>query len=406
VQHNGPSILITYPFPIGQKDAGGSRTIGEIAHHLTLGGAKVTIMPVSTNAHSRSFPRAAVSEKVLGLERDDALARQSIDIVRVPQNPWLFQLDGLSVKKAVRRLLRERSFDLVLGHYNEAGFLPALCRQHGIEFGYLATWQTYAYLGRPAARVAGRLQKWLDYHTVIKPHRAADVQFAISDFTRRELIQIVGVDDARIVICPLGVEPTFLDIPRAKPETITRLVYFGRITPSKGFVDAIEALGKVAARGNRDWTYRMIGAGRVDWATEAAAKNGITDLVEIREPVDTAGLRRELERAHLAVLPSHIESFGHSIVEAQAAGIPVVAYAAGSVPEVLEDGVTGWLAPFRDTDRLSELIERAILDPELTYETGLRGRERVRKSYDWSLTAGIILDWLETRRSTTGATAG
>ena len=71
------------------------------------------------------------------------------------------------------------------------------------------------------------------------------------------------------------------------------------------------------------------------------------------DAVGDEGLRRELKDAHLAIMPSHAEAFGLSIAEVQAAGIPIVAYEAGSVSEVVENGVTGWLAPFRQVDRLA-----------------------------------------------------
>ncbi len=391
----GPSIVITYPYPIGQRAAGGSRTIREVARHLTLAGARVMIMPVSTHALSRKFPRAKLDEKYLGIEYDDELARDSIDVVRPPQNPFAYQLDCLSVRKALKRVMRERPVDIVLAHYHEAGFLPAMLKRRNVKFGFLATWQTYKDLEWRPSRLIGWGRKWLDYLTVYKPHREADVQLAISEFTRGELIDIVGVAPERIVVCPLGVEPTFLEIPRRKPEAITNLLFFGRITPSKGFFEALEALGRLRAQGIDGWNFRMVGEGREEWAREAAEKHGIADAVTIQPPLETPALAKELEQAHLAILPSHAESFGHAIVEAQASGIPVVSFATGSVPEVLEDGVTGWLAPLKDVERLTELIAGAVRDPEGTYAAGLRARERVQSKYTWTHTAATILEAFE-----------
>jgi glycosyltransferase involved in cell wall biosynthesis len=393
-----PSIVITYPYPIGQKAAGGSRTTREVARHLAMQGADVLIMPVSTNPLSRRFPRRPPDERELAHDLDAELARESVRIVRPPQNPLLYQLDGWSVRGALRRVLREQRVDAVLGHYHEAAFLPRLLQRRGVTFGFLATWQTYSGLHWQPQRFAGRLRKWFERKTVVEPHRRADVLFAISEFTRRELIELLQCDPARIVVCPLGVEPSFLEIPRAAPTAITRFLFFGRFTPSKGFTDAIEALAMLKRRGITNWTYRMFGAGRPEWAREAAAKHGIADRVQVCDPVDTATLGRELATSHLAILPSHVESFGHSMVEAQAAGIPVVAYATGSVPEVVQDGVTGWLAPFRQVDALAALIERAVKNPASTYTAGVAARERVRAKYSWANTASIILDGIRRRR--------
>jgi glycosyltransferase involved in cell wall biosynthesis len=389
-----PSILITYPFPLGTKAAGGSRTTPEVARHLGKLGADVTILAVSTNALDRRFPREPPPDDELGHHLDEPLAADSVRIVRVPQHPLHFQFDPHQVKGAVRRILRERRVDLVLAHYNEAGCLGPLLRRHGIPFGFLATWQTYAYLARSYAGWWGRLKRWAEVKYTIRPHQEADILFAISEFTRGELIDILGVRPERIVVAPLGVQPTFTEIPRAKPEAITRFLFFGRLVPEKGIFDALEALGKLAARGQTDWTYRMVGQGRHDLVRETAERLGIADRISLAGPTDDRGLQRELQEAHLAIMPSHAESFGLSIAEAQGAGIPVVAYAAGSVPEVVADGETGWLAPLHDSDRLSQLIESAIADPERTYATGLAARARVERRFNWTNTARIILEGL------------
>jgi glycosyltransferase involved in cell wall biosynthesis len=74
--------------------------------------------------------------------------------------------------------------------------------------------------------------------------------------------------------------------------------------------------------------------------------------------------------------------------------MPVVAYACGSVPEIVEDGVSGWLAPFPDVAALRRRIEAAMADPEATFAAGLAGRERVARTFTWAATAGRILGGL------------
>jgi glycosyltransferase involved in cell wall biosynthesis len=397
-QEKRPSIVITYPFPLGTKAAGGSRTTPEVARHLAKLGADVVIMAVSTNALDRRFPRSGPPADELGFELDPVLAEDGARIVRVPQHPVHFQFDPYQVERAMRQILRKQRVDLVLAHYNEAGSLGPLLRRHGVKLGFLATWQTYSYLAHEHAGWWGRIKKWGEEKYTIRPHREADVLFAISEFTRGELIEILGVRPERIVVAPLGVQPTFTTIERAEedPAGITRFLFFGRIVPSKGFRDALEALAKLAQRGHTNWTYRMIGQGRHDLARSLAEELGIADKVTLSGPTDDEGLRRELGAADLAIMPSHAESFGLAIAEAQGAGIPVVAYAAGSVPEVVADGETGWLAPLHDVDALSLRIEEAVVDPGRTRAMGRAARERVERLFNWTGTARIILDKLST----------
>ena len=54
--------------------------------------------------------------------------------------------------------------------------------------------------------------------------------FAISRFTRDELVDTVGLDSGRIFLCPLGVDPRFTEIPRRPPGDVSRLIFFGRLT--------------------------------------------------------------------------------------------------------------------------------------------------------------------------------
>ena len=230
---------------------------------------------------------------------------------------------------------------------------------------------------------------------IVKAYNQAVVLFANSRFTRSELIDIMGVDEERIVVCPLGVEPSFAEIPRLEPTEITRFIFFGRMCTLKGIQDALEALGQLSAVGVKNWTYRVFGQGQQEWTLKLAQEYGISDRVFVNGPIGHEKLRRELKQAHLAIMPSHAESFGLSIAEAQAAGIPVIAYESGSVPEVVEDGVTAWLAPFRQVDRLAQCIETAVRNPKKTYQAGLAGRERVNQMFTWEKTAEMMFETIQ-----------
>lgn len=390
-----PCIAITYPFPLGRA-TGGARLTREIARHLGKAGAEVIILPVSASPLSR-YPRPKVADKFLGFEFDEDLSQDSVDVVRVPQHPLHWRFDSLAVKKALRRILKERRVKIVLSFYNEAP-PPAFLRSREVKFGYIAIWQSYALVLtelKSRTRVREFVRKWANDRYVIRPHKQADILFACSHFTRQELIDVVGVDGARIKVCHMGVDPSFTEISRSRPEQITQFIYFTRIVPLKGILDAIEALGMLAAKGLKNWNFRVVGLGDHELVRNAAREHGIGDKVVVHDPVDDEGIRRELKQAHLAILPSHAESFGLALAESQAAGIPVISYDVGSVPELVENDVTGWLAPLRQVDMLAQCIEEAIRQPEMTYRAGLAGRERVKKMFTWEKTAATILEGIE-----------
>ena len=81
---------------------------------------------------------------------------------------------------------------------------------------------------------------------------------------------------------------------------------------------------------------------------------------------------------------SNYESFGVAVIEAQSCGKPVVVSDAGGLPEVVEDGVTGFVVERKNAAAAAEKLEKLVLDSELRKSIGNAGRERVLKLYDWN----------------------
>jgi len=392
----GLSIAITFPYSLGSRN-GGSTSLFQTAMELSRLGAKVALLPVSSDKWT-SFPRRPVAGELLGKDRQALLEAQGVEVVRVAPHRLSQWMDGRSVALALRRLAQRRRIDVVLGTHHEASKLAQTARALGLRFGMIALWQSYELaLGlRPKRRgLRARVIRRLGWRVVAVPLRSAEIVFATSEFTRGELLDFVGVDPGRVRICRQGIDPVFDSVPRRHPRAVERLLFFGRLVKAKGIGDAIEALGLVAAGGNRDWRFRVMGEGDAAAVRRLARRHGIEDRVEVLPFQGTEALLRELEEADLALMPSHSESFGLSIGEAQAAGVPVVAYHCGSVPEIVQDGISGWLAPFGDTEELSRHIANATSDPEGTFRAGLLGREHLRGRFTWEKTARRIVRGLE-----------
>jgi glycosyltransferase involved in cell wall biosynthesis len=84
------------------------------------------------------------------------------------------------------------------------------------------------------------------------------------------------------------------------------------------------------------------------------------------------------------------ETFGVAVLEASACEKPVVVSNVGGLPEVVQDGVTGFLAPPRDVNALAEKLKILIKDAKLRQRMGKAGREFVRKNCDWNNNAKIM----------------
>ena len=396
---HSPCIVLTYGW--GLNTPGGvARHIQELARALGDAGARVICCCISAADYS-GFPRPRMNPDYAGHEVEKELAEHGVEVVRVKPHPLHWTLDGRPMKRAVEELLQRERVDCVLGFYNEAAYLPELCRKQGVAFGYIATWLSYRMALSPARAgtgLRGMIMRRANRRFVIDPYREAEVLFANSEFTRQELIDVVGCNPDKIRVTYLGVKPFFRNIPRIEPKKIQRMIFFGRLVREKGIGDAIAALGAIAAKGHRDWRLRILGSGNADHVQRLAREQGIESLIEMVPHQGDAGLSDELAKAHLALLPSYSESFGLSIAEAQAAGLPVIAYDAGSVPEVVEDGETAWLAPLHDTDALQHAIEEAMADPHAAHQRGLAGRERTQRLFQWSYTAERVLDGIRALR--------
>jgi glycosyltransferase involved in cell wall biosynthesis len=110
-----------------------------------------------------------------------------------------------------------------------------------------------------------------------------------------------------------------------------------------------------------------------------------TQALRLSDSVIFTGTRRDvpeiLALLDVFVLPSLWEGLPIALLEAMAAGLPVVATRVGGVPEVVVDGETGLLVPPRDPDALSEAILTLLQDPDLRQKMGQAGQERVREYF-------------------------
>ncbi len=109
--------------------------------------------------------------------------------------------------------------------------------------------------------------------------------------------------------------------------------------------------------------------------------NGLTDRVVFAGWVDGDEKLSALSRADIFVLPSHTEGLPNAMLEAMAAGLPVVASRVGGVPEIVHERVTGYLADPGDEGSMTESLARLIEHPDLRAEMGAAARRHVERHY-------------------------
>lgn len=202
-------------------------------------------------------------------------------------------------------------------------------------------------------------------------------------------------DPDKVVMVPNGIRvarPT--GSPRAGRAERTLVAMIGQTTPWKGHMVAIEAARRVLAqRANVEFLIvaddRRGGSTTVEELRRAVDAFGLGAAVEVSGPV--ADARLVLERSDLLVHPAFPEPAGRVVLEAMAAGCPVVAFNGSHGPaEVIRSGIDGLLVAPRTPEALARAILALVDDPMLRGRMGEAGRERAAREFDRDLTARRI----------------
>lgn len=211
--------------------------------------------------------------------------------------------------------------------------------------------------------------------------------------------QLHGSLPPLIAVAPMGVETerfarttAYMPWPGSGP---AQLFCCARLHPAKGHDTLLQALALLRQRGidarlriagDADPAHDHYRAHLQSLARQLDIAHAAHWLGAIAEPM----VARELERAQVFVLASRAEPLGVSLMEAMAAGLPVVATSAGGVPELIRDGVDGLLVPPGQPPALADAIERVLRDPALAHRLADSARQRVRESFHSQRSAQAI----------------
>ena len=159
----------------------------------------------------------------------------------------------------------------------------------------------------------------------------------------------------------------------------TLLGVASRLVPIKGIVHLIRAVA-ILRRDLAGIRLEIAGAGPDRAALQQEVRTlGIDDIVAFVGWQDDTW--PWLGRWDIFVQPSLAEGFGVAALEAMAAGLPVVASSAGGLPELIEDGCTGYVVPPADPETLTARLRDLVLHADLRHAMGAAGRARVRQHF-------------------------
>jgi phosphatidyl-myo-inositol dimannoside synthase len=123
------------------------------------------------------------------------------------------------------------------------------------------------------------------------------------------------------------------------------------------------------------------------WLENLAEERGVSRHVHFLSGLNYAELAACYAACEMFALPSRGEGFGLVYLEAMAFGKPVIGGAHGGAPEVIQDGVTGYLVQHGDAVQLATCIETLLADPAHAREMGARGRKRVENNFRFNVFA-------------------
>jgi glycosyltransferase involved in cell wall biosynthesis len=214
----------------------------------------------------------------------------------------------------------------------------------------------------------------------------------------RDALTASGVPSTAIRVIPSGIDTAPFDAPFDRAAARARLgiapgrilaIQVAALAPHKSQTTLLHAAARLRERAPSLVTW-IAGEGRLRGALLAEhARLGLDDRVRF------LGFREDvvdlLRAADLFVLSSYLEGLGTSVLDAMAAGLPVVATRVGGVPEIVRDGETGLLVPPRDPEALAAAMARLAEEPALRERLGAGGRALAR-TYGADRTASLTRD--------------
>lgn len=228
-----------------------------------------------------------------------------------------------------------------------------------------------------------------------------DVITTDSQFSKRQLGEMLHIDTGNVRIVYSGIEERYKIEPR-DADLASRLgivpgeivcLCLSALTVRKNQQHILAAFAALSVQERAGMRLVLAGDGplRSDLEHQAAAL-GIADCVTFAGYVPEEEKVRYYNLADIFLFSSRMEGFGLVVAEAMACGKPVLTTDSGSLPEVVEDGVTGLVSPLADPAAMSAQIRQLAASPELRTRMGEAGAERVQKLFRWDAVARHVAD--------------
>lgn len=245
------------------------------------------------------------------------------------------------------------------------------------------------------------LYRWVERRFL----RTLDAAIYNSESTRRAVAALAGQDIPGVVAVPAADHlhpPATADVAalleRRRQETPLRLLALGTVIPRKGIHHLLDTLARLPLEG---WTLDVVGSLTVDRGYVAQLRRriatlGLTANVHLRGRLSDDDVVAALRRSHALALLS-FEGFGIAFLEAMSFGLPVIAARTGAAPDLIDEGVNGFLVDQSDLAAAAAKIT-LLTDPARRTKMGQAARRRYEQHPTWTDSATRARAYLQTLR--------
>jgi glycosyltransferase involved in cell wall biosynthesis len=359
--------------------------VAHIITRLCKGGAQENTFHTVRLANRDRFEVSLISGPTSGAEGsiEDRVAAAGINVIREPAlvRPVSPARDALALAGLVRTLRRGR-YHLVHTHTSKAGILGRLAARiarvpilvhtpHGNVFdGYFSPWKTRLFI--EAERRAAR---WTDRLIELTPG-GIEEHLAQGIGRRGQFVPIFSGIDLKPYDEARAQRAATRDTLGIGPDQFV-VGAVGRLEPVKGFTYFMAAAVDIAAQApHACFVHAGDGSEAEALRSQSGGLNGRMKFLGLRDDVPAL-----MAAFDVLVVPSLNEGMGRVILEAGAAGVPVVATRVGGIPEVVRDGTTGLLVPPRDPQSIAGAVLSLAKNPAQAGAMGAAARRLVAPEF-------------------------
>lgn len=298
------------------------------------------------------------------------------------------------------RIIGSGRFDVVHGHFGTGSCyalpyavradLPLLVTFHGYDVPLLrsrARWWPHNW---PYALFSGPLLRRMTLGLC-----------ASTDLL--ELLVSFGVPRARLRLYQLGIDLSAFQ--RGQLGPVPRVLMVGRFVEKKGFEYGLRAFAACRAQGLAAELV-IVGGGEREQALKAlAAELGLGPELRFAGVLSSREVAALMAQSDALLAPSVVAADGDresgviALKEASAAQLAVIGTVHGGIPEIIDDGVTGYLVPERDAETLAERLGRLLRDRALAAQLGAAGRAKMEREYDLTRRVAALEEYYDEARA-------